>query len=121
MTIKTYEGWISVRSYGESNGVLFLSSIEWPFAEELEWIQGKNVSVRYWIANFEATKEIADEEFASKLLGKAEADFSVAYSDYTGYLWTDEEINVGGHDLLYELKSFADNWLILVRISTNRL
>ena len=35
------------------------------------------------------------------------------YSDYTGYLWTDENLKIGGHDLLDELKEDCGKWLFL--------
>jgi hypothetical protein len=33
------------------------------------------------------------------------ATYRGVLSEYTGYLWTDEDLMVGGHDLLAELKS----------------
>jgi hypothetical protein len=36
-------------------------------------------------------------------VGLGEADVGHRYSEITGYLWTDEEIMVGGHDLIEEL------------------
>ena len=48
-----------------------------------------------------------------KFIGGIEADFNPRYSEITGYLWTDEELNVGGHDLMAELKSNVGKWLIL--------
>jgi len=111
--MKTYTGFLDVHDYGESDDVLFLSSIDEPLAEELEWMCDQNVTVKYWITDEEVSKDEAQEKFLNKIMGFAVADFSVHYGDWTGYLWTDEDLNVGGHDLLEELKFHDGQFLIL--------
>lgn len=80
----------------------------------------KTVTVRYYICEEEMSLDEASETFIRKVLGLGEVDgemdaeYSVAYSDITGHLWTDEGINIGGHDLLEELYSYAGRYLILV-------
>lgn len=72
------------------------------------------MSIRYWISDKICTREEAEEAFVRTCMGDATVDFRVHCSDLTGYLWTDEELNVGGHDLLKELRSFAGKkWCIL--------
>lgn len=110
---KRYTGLLCEHSYDEADDILFLSSLHGPLAEELEWIHNKNVTVRYWITDKEATKEQANEDFIKTLCGMAEVDFGAQYSECTGYLWTDEELNVGGHNLMSELRSNIGKWLIL--------
>jgi hypothetical protein len=46
--------------------------------------------------------------------GAVEADYDVAYSEVTGYLWTDEEGTIGGHDLVKEFRSAAGRQAALV-------
>lgn len=87
-------------------------------AELLKWIHGKQVSIRYWIIDKEVSKEEASDAVQRTLLGDATVEFEVYYSDITGYLWTDENLMVGGHNLLEELRSFVPkkgfgNYLIL--------
>ena len=64
------------------------------------------VSVRYVVS--EKPIEDIDEEIANIVIS-LEGDLGIKhyshFSDLTGYLWTDNEMNVGGHDLLAELKS----------------
>lgn len=62
---------------------------------------GNYLTVSYWISD----EPMNDDERTDALIlmGLGEADYDKRYSDYTGYLWTDEELNVGGHDLLEEL------------------
>ena len=43
----------------------------------------------------------------------AHARFGACYSEYTGYLWTDEEVLIGGHDLIEELRGCEGKWLLL--------
>lgn len=114
METKTYKGLLCLHSWGEADDILFLSSLAGPMAEVLEdEIAGKTVTVRYWITNKETTKEEAQEAFIGELLGRLDAECRSRYSEITGYLWTDEEINIGGHDLLAELQSYVGKWLIL--------
>lgn len=112
--MKTYKGLLSLHSWGEADDILFLSSLEGPFAEELEYdISGKMVTARYWITDIPMPKSEAQDYFIRKLVGDADVEFGSHYSEVTGYLWTDEECNVGGHDLIEEFKSYVGKYLIL--------
>ena len=117
MTIEktlTYTGQLSVGEFGESYDVLLLSNLDEPLAEELqEDISSEMVTVRYWITDKECTREEAQESAVRTQMGMAGCVYRALYSETTGYLWTDEEIKIGGHDLLEELSSFDGKWLIL--------
>jgi hypothetical protein len=106
-----FEGMLSVASNGEED-VLFCG--ENILAEDLQGYirkNGSNLTVRYWIADQPLSPDQLNENFLASLYGAAECDYSVRYSEYTGYLGTDEEINVGGHDLLAELKGSDGKFL----------
>jgi hypothetical protein len=110
----TFEGLLSLHTWGEASDVLFLSSLREPLAEELgDTIRNKNVTARYWITDKQATYEEALEDFVKMVSGCSETRFGSRYSELTGYLWTDEECKVGGHDLIDEFKSNVGKWLIL--------
>ena len=111
--MKTYEGLLSLHKYGEAYDILFLSSVSEPLAEELEWMHRKNVTVRYWVTDKPCSKDEASTEFLKTCMGAADIYFGSRYSEITGYLWTDEDLHVGGHDLIAELKSNVGKWLIL--------
>ena len=114
MIEKTYAGQLCYHTCGEEGQVLFLSTIEEPLAERLEEdISGKIVTVRYWLSDVQVSKEEAMLEFMKRISGSADAKFRQHYSEYTGYLWTDEECMIGGHDLIKELKGSIGKWLIL--------
>lgn len=115
--MSTFTGWITVEDCGDSDDILFVSDhmddeVE-PFAEMLEFMHRKNVTVRYWIANEKCSVLQASEDFIATLMGRAEVKYGARYSEITGYLWTDEDLNVGGHDLIAELKSNVGKYLIL--------
>lgn len=110
----TYSGLLSFHSYGEADNILFLSSEGDPFVDVLEdAISGKVVTVRYWITDKPVTKEEAQEAFMMQVMGVAVVEFRSHYSEITGYLWTDEDLWIGGHDLAEELRSNVGKWLIL--------
>lgn len=116
MKTLTYAGQLSERSYGEADDILYLSTLEQPLGKVLtEQIAGKQVSVRYWITDRQMTKDEAIEAFLKTIFGAADAKFGANYSEDTGYLWTDEDLKIGGHDLMHELRSAAwdKKWLIL--------
>ena len=111
--MKTYQGLLSLHSWGEADDILYLSSLTDPLAEELGWMSGKKVTVRYWITDKQCTRDEAAEAAMLIAMGAADVTLNSRYSDITGYLWTDEDLNIGGHDLLAELKSSVGEWLIL--------
>lgn len=109
-----YSGLLTTHSWGDADDILFLSSVSDPLAEELQdRISRKTVSVRYWITDQECSKEEAQTEFLKSLFGATNCNFGSCYSETTGYLWTDEEVKIGGHDLIQELHSHVGKWLIL--------
>ena len=111
-----YKGFLEERTHGEADDILFISGEEDPLAEEIESdinLYGRYLTVRYWISSFECAKWEMVEGVVSTLMGVGDADFCHVYSDLTGYLWTDEKIEVGGHDLIQELTSFLGKYCIL--------
>lgn len=124
----TYEGFIRLKSNGEEDDILWLDTKSdkanidcvdiWddePLAGILESsIRHKKVSVKYYISSEKVTQEVAEDNFIRTIEGDSKVEYQMGYSEYTGYLWTDEEITIGGHDLLKELKSFENQYLLLI-------
>lgn len=118
---KIYRGRIVVRDYGESTDVLFVDdgSDEYdqePIAEQIADhmdADGRWLSVNYYITDEPHPQEELLEAWLRTVIGASDVEFTVAWSDVTGYLWTDEKINVGGHDLLAELVSHAGRFIHL--------
>jgi hypothetical protein len=111
-----YEGGIIERSYGEADDILFLGDADNPLAETLEDDRehyGPYATVRYYVSETEQTKDRLDENLIRQVSGDTEADFGSHYSEYTGYLWTNEKFKVGGHDLLGELHDHAGQFLYM--------
>lgn len=110
-----YEGFLKLGSNGEEDEILFLEGHSDPIAEELsDRISNKFITVRYYICNKETTLEQAEEYFVRQLYGEFIANYDMCYSEITGYLWTNEDLQVGGHDLLEELKSYVEKYLIMI-------
>lgn len=109
MTTRTYRGRITEHDSGDAPDILYLTEIDEPLAEAIRNDineLGAHLTVRYHITDTARPAEDLDESLAH-LAGLGEAAFAHRYSEITGYLWTDEEITVGGHDLLEELRSHA--------------
>jgi hypothetical protein len=86
-----------------------------PIAEVLDYMSGEIVTVSYYTSDKEATEEELQEDFLTNTLyGKLDSDYGARYSEYTGYLWTDDELKVGGHDLRGELESYAGKYLYMI-------
>lgn len=110
---KTYRGWLVEHSYGETDNILFLErskgNRDEPLAMELKDDMeeyGQYLSVRYIMLKEEKAIDELTEDMTKRICGIGDIDYGDAYSEITGYLWTDEDIVVGGHDLLDELKSY---------------
>lgn len=85
-------------------------------AEAFKEFVGKVITLRYWVFN----KAIVTVEEATELM--LESIFEIGavhskcihhWSEMTGYLYTTEECVVGGHDMLFILKSFIGLHVLL--------
>ena len=115
MKTRTYSGWVRLFDDGEGQDIVTLSCLDKvALADDLAWINGLCVSVRYWIADKEDTFETITEMSQRILMGDATAEYCARYSEITGYLWTDENLIIGGHDLIEELRSSVGKYLILI-------
>lgn len=108
-----YSGLIKEGDNGDNYDALYIDNT--CITQELsEEINEKQVSVRYWISKTEInSKEQAQESFFKTLVGIAESEYEVAYSDATGYLWTIENLQIGGHHLDSELRGNAGKYILL--------
>lgn len=120
---KTYQGRIKIRDHGDAMDILFVETLpapdygDDPFAEILEDdlnLLGRFVTVRYHISEEQRTLEELEENAIKVMAGAADARYKDHHSDVTGYLYTDEELNVGGHDLLAELGSNDGQYLYMI-------
>ncbi len=112
MKTLVYCGLLHEQSYRESESI-FVGEYDEPLSEMLEEITGKQVSVRYWITDEPLSKKALLEEHIKQISGCLEAKYFINYSDLTGYLWTDEDLNIGGHDLLNELSDYLGKYIYL--------
>jgi hypothetical protein len=71
------------------------------------------VSVRYLVSDEPIPEDKIEEAVVRHFYGPSDIKYSIHYSEITGYLWTDENLIVGGHDLLEELKSYIGKYLHL--------
>jgi len=77
-------------------------------------IHGSFLTVRYWIAKQPINPDTVMQEWLKQLYtGSGSADYEIHRSERTGYLWTDEELNVGGHDLLAELYTHIGKYIYM--------
>ena len=118
---RTYTGMLIIGTFRDYDRALYLLNMETfripsePFVKELMDDKGSynRLTVRYWISDTPRTKDELVENTVRQQMGDSEVEFYSHYSDMTGYLWTDEELNVGGHDLKSELKSFLGKYLYM--------
>lgn len=113
-----YKGWITTGSNGEEDEIITLGGSgddrsSW-LAELIEMDiedYGSFLTVRYFISDKESGWDRLNEEFIKTIVGFGSAEYAMVYSEYTGYLWTDESIKVGGHQLLNELYGNCGRYL----------
>jgi hypothetical protein len=94
----TYEGEYSALSVTSGPMHTYLSEV-------IEKLMGwNNIATFQWhIASEPKSFYELEEALVKTSMGEVDASFYHSYSDLTGYLWTNEEIKVGGHDLLGEI------------------
>lgn len=102
---KKFSGELSVQSSGEADDIIHLDGN--PLAEVLEVLKGSIVTVRYYISTEQRSEEELIEMTVRYYHGLADVDFRHRYSEITGYLWTNEDMIIGGHDLKNELYTDA--------------
>jgi hypothetical protein len=120
MTTERYRGFLALHDHGEGMDILFLDHANGDYGDPLAGVieddidrYGRYLSVRYWTANEARGDDDMIEGVLRELDGEGEAKFRHRYSEITGYMWTDEDINVGGHDLQAELQSQAGRYCLL--------
>ena len=69
---------------------------------------GSYLSVRYWVTASPMPKEELEEKWVRRVCGDASAKYVMVYSETTGYLWTTQDFEVGGHDVHGELESILE-------------
>lgn len=109
-----FKGKIFLKENAEDHEALHVGDEDEPFAQIWDdSFRKKQVTVRYWISDTELTKEQLKENQLLAISGAVCADYGARYSEYTGYLWTDEELKVGGHDLISELHDNVGKYLYM--------
>lgn len=116
--MKTIQGIIHRADFGE-NYTYTVGDLGKPLCDWwTDEIHSSTVTVRYWISPEARTREQLTEDTLLRISGSVEANYESAYSECTGYLWTDEALVVGGHDLLDELSAYEGKFLYM-EIETN--
>lgn len=114
--IEEVKGVIELKDNGEGHKALKVGGDV--LAERVKELIAKHgsklVSVRYYTSDkiIHSIGE-ASEEFLKRVMGFSNAYYCMNYSEVTGYLWTDENFKVGGHDLIEELSTQAGKYLLL--------
>jgi hypothetical protein len=106
------EGLVTEREYGDDFDVLFIGHYcvaEWA----AETFADREVTVRYWSSAAELPEDDLKRLAVETILGQVDARYDAQYSEVTGYLWTDADFNVGGHDMLARLKSELGRYVLL--------
>lgn len=137
----TLRGILSLGDYGEGSDILFCGDIpvaQWaqdgigggePVYSQVwdtrymskeeaerrtnECPTNKFISVRYWTADQPASDDAIKQRAIEMLYGAAKIDWGARYSEITGYLWTDEDFHIGGHDMIGRLSSEVGKYLLL--------
>lgn len=109
------QGLIQEKQHGQSDDSLFIGQETEPLTSYLkEKIVNKFVTVRYYISDTEKSKEELLENSIKLLSGSVDdVDYYDFYSDYTGYLWTNESLEIGGHDLEDVVRSNRGKYLYM--------
>lgn len=85
-----------------------------PFTKVMEdkcgW-RNKYASIQMLTGDTPIDIDYIDETKIVSMMGEVESEYYHSYSDYTGYLWTDEKFTCGGHDIRKILKSHMGEYI----------
>ena len=84
----------------EEGGLVYLAEA---IENLVEW-KGSITTFQYHISSKPLGFYDLEEHMIKTAMGLTKANFSHAYSDLTGYLWTNEDIEVSGHNVLEEIQ-----------------
>lgn len=98
--LSTYGGEFSALSVSTQTGEVYL-------AEVVEKLAGWRdiVTFQFHISSEPKTFYELEENLVKTVMGKVDSHFYHSYSDLTGYLWTNEKLEIGEHDVLSEIQS----------------
>lgn len=102
-----FKGYLREKTFGEGDALSIGDEFIVKLFED-NGLMNSPITVSYYITETECTLEEAQEDFVKKLYGISDGELTNAYSEITGYLWTDENLKIGGHDLVDELYSYSD-------------
>lgn len=63
-------------------------------------LAGKNTTVRWWLADRELSDDERTDVIVQMASGVPKTEWVGVYSEVTGHLWTEEEFQIGGHDMV---------------------
>lgn len=90
------------------SGIEYVIDSVFPFSKEMEdrcgW-RDRYASIQFLIGDTPVDIDHIEETKIVSMEGLVESKYYHRYSDYTGYLWTEEGFKCGGHDLLNILES----------------
>jgi hypothetical protein len=115
-TVRVYDGIVTLRDYGDGMGLTFLSDDDEPLAARVMddcGAYGRYASVRYFVSDEPRPVAEMEENLVRKISGALDANFGDCYSEITGYLWTDEEAVIGGHDVIAEISTYEGRYVWL--------
>lgn len=97
------------------NGTVIETCVgQFPFSKEMEekcgWSR-KYASIQMLTGNTPIDLDHINETKIVSMIGEVESRYYHRYSDYTGYLWTEEGFICGGHDLLKILRSHLNEYI----------
>ena len=87
-----------------------------PFTKEMRercgWSR-RFVSIQMLTGDTPIDADHIDETKVVSMMGDVESRYYHRYSDFSGYLWTEEEFKCGGHDLLEILNSHIGEFIYM--------
>jgi hypothetical protein len=114
-----YRGWLREGYNGETEVLEISDNIAERGAILAELVaddmltHGRYLSVRYFLTDIPVAPEELNRVLMETFFGEGAAEYNMVYSEDTGYLWTDENLSVGGHDMMGKLETELGRFLHL--------
>lgn len=106
-------GHLSLRPFGCDTEADYVYLDDEPLVKLLEQWSGSSVTLYYTMTETQMSFEEAAPIDIGHCFGKADIRLKEYFGDYTGYLYTDQDLMIGTHNLLLDLQRSVSNAITL--------
>lgn len=84
-----------------------------PLSQRMEKYTDSFITVRFFISDTDNSIEELRHNLILSVAGSCNADYGPHYSELTGYLWTDDDLSIGEHNIIDIISNYDGKYLYM--------